>query len=293
MEKFTQAFKAYAKASGADLVGVASIDRFEGVLPQHDPRLIFPEAKSVVVVGRRITRGTLRGLEEGTQFQNYTLYGYNWLDNRFVAITTFRTAEYLEDNGWEAVPLVPLPPDIPPMGISVKPDLPPPNVLVNIEHAAVCAGLGEIGYAGFFLSPQFGPRQRLQAILTDAELEPDPIFEGELCDGSPEEHAALCPLGAISADQQQVLEICGKKMVVGEIDYAKCRECENGAKTNLYYPAANPDRLGAVCARSCVARLEEAGKVGNQFQSPFRKREPWAVVSKRVFSKSPIDDRWV
>jgi hypothetical protein len=44
----------------------------------------------VVVLGRRITRGTLRGVEEGTQFSNYRLYGYDWLDNRFVASTTRR-----------------------------------------------------------------------------------------------------------------------------------------------------------------------------------------------------------
>ena len=41
----------------------------------------------------------MRGLEEGTQFLNYTLYGYDWLDNRFVAHTTFQAAEFLEDLG--------------------------------------------------------------------------------------------------------------------------------------------------------------------------------------------------
>ena len=52
-------------------------------------------------------------------------------------------------------------------------------------------------------------------------------------------------------------------MVVGKIDYAKCRECENGAKVNLYYPAANPDRLGAVCARSC----QKARSVGGRLEA--------------------------
>ena len=223
-------------------------------------------------------------MEEGTQFSNYSLYGYDWLDNRFVAITTFRAAEFLEDNGWEAVPLMPLPPEIPPMGISVKPDLPPPNVLVDLEDAAVRAGLGEIGYAGFFLSPQYGPRQRFQAILTDAVLEPDPIYEGQLCDRDPQAHEALCPLGAIDAAGAEILDICGKKMPVARVDTAKCRLCENGAKPSLYHSSGKPDRLGAICARSCLARLEEAGRLDNTFHAPFRKRDPWTVVRGRAFA---------
>jgi epoxyqueuosine reductase QueG len=288
MDDLTGALRAHARACGADLIGIAHIDRFEGVLPQHDPRFIFPEARSVVVIGRRITRGTLRGLEEGTQFLNYTLYGYDWLDNRFVATTTFQTAEFLEDHGWEAVPLMPLPPEIPPMGISVKADLPPPNVLVDLEDAAVRAGLGEIGYARIFLSPQYGPRQRFQAILTDAVLAPDPIYEGQICDRDPQAHEAFCPLGAIDPAGQEVLEICGKEMLIAKVDYAVCGSCENGAKSNLYHPSGKPDRLGAICVRSCLARLEEAGRLGNTFHTSFRKRRPWAVVRGRVFADDPL-----
>ncbi len=37
---------------GADLVGVAGLDRFEGVRPNEEPREIFPEARSLIVIGR-------------------------------------------------------------------------------------------------------------------------------------------------------------------------------------------------------------------------------------------------
>ena len=66
--QFTAAFKEYARSVGADLVGIANIERFEDVAPNRHPSSIFPEARSVVMIGKRITRGTLRGLEEGTQF---------------------------------------------------------------------------------------------------------------------------------------------------------------------------------------------------------------------------------
>ena len=43
-------------------------------------------------------------------------------------------------------------------------------------------GLGEIGWSKVFIHPVFGPRVRIGNILTDAELEPDPILEpGTLC----------------------------------------------------------------------------------------------------------------
>ena len=60
--------KQYAKSFGADIVGITSLDRFEGVPAQMDPRFIMPEAKSMIVMGFRVMRGSLRGIEEGTFF---------------------------------------------------------------------------------------------------------------------------------------------------------------------------------------------------------------------------------
>jgi len=288
VDNLTQAVKEHARQSGADLVGIAGIARFKDVHPQHNPLSIMPEAKSVIVVGRRITRGTLRGVEEGTNLGLYGMYGYDWLDNRFVAITTFRTAEFIEDHRWEAVPLAPLPPQIPPSGIPVKPGLPAPNVMVDLEDAAVRAGLGEIGYCRAFLSPRFGPRQRFQAILTDAELEPDPILEAPICQRCLDPQK-ICPLGAIHGEQETTLDICGKRMVVAEIDYSICRNCKNGARPNSYHASAPPDRLAALCTRTCLSQLEKLGKLENKFENPFRKRAPWAAVVKWEYKEGDLE----
>lgn len=53
----SQMVKDAAIAAGADLCGVGSMDRFEGVPKEMDPRYIFPEAKSVVGMVFRIPRG--------------------------------------------------------------------------------------------------------------------------------------------------------------------------------------------------------------------------------------------
>ena len=274
MKEFTEELKTFTRDRGADLFGIASIDRFEEMPKEKHPAMIFPETKSVVVIGRRITRGTLRGVEEGTQFNNYDLFGYSWLNDRFTALTTYETVEFLENSGWESVPLPPLPVQTPPMGVPVRVDQPPPNVMLDFDDAAVRAGLGEIGYCGVFLSREFGPRQRFQLILTDAELEPDPIATEPICD---RDMACVetCPLSAINSEKETELDICGKKMVVTQVDFSKCRECKNGARPNMYHGSGSPDRLAAVCVRSCVDYLDRAKKLTKTFHNPFRQRPVW------------------
>jgi epoxyqueuosine reductase QueG len=281
MQESAEELKKFARKLGADLVGVANIDSFNELPINKHPKAIFPEANSVVVLGRRISRGALRGVEEGTQFNTYRLYGYSWLEDRFLAYVTYEVAVFLEDEGWEAVPLPGLPSEIPPMGIPVRPDKPPPNVFIDVEDAAVRAGLGEIGYCGVLLTPEFGPLQRLQIILTDARLKPDPILQQTVCDRCGV-CAKYCPLGAFIGERG--LSICGKRMVVAEIDYSKCRICKNGALPNRHYDSARPDRIAAVCVRSCLDHLEREGRIKRRLREPFRKREPWVLdeLGRRV-----------
>jgi len=279
MTSFTLQFKSHVKGNGADLVGIASIDRFKELGANRNPASIFPEVRSVIVIGKRIVRGAIRGVEEGTSFDLYDMYGRNWLNNRNLAMTTFKAGEFLEDNGWEAVPLPNLPPQTPPMGIAVREGQPAPNIMLDLDDAAVRAGLGEIGYCGLFLSPEFGPRQRFQMILTDANLDPDPILTAPVCPGC-REHASFCILGAISPAAEQTLSICGKDMVVAGIDHARCNSCKNGATPNRMHPFGHADRIAAICTRSCIAFLEETDAIQNTFHNAFRKRSPWGIIDE-------------
>jgi epoxyqueuosine reductase QueG len=49
------------------------------------------------------------------------------------------------------------------------------------RHAATRAGLGEFGYNNVVLTSEFGPRQRFNSIVTDAELVPDPLITEPIC----------------------------------------------------------------------------------------------------------------
>lgn len=250
------------------------MDRFEDVPAKNSPHVIFPDATAVVIIGRRITRGTLRGWEEGTNRDIYELFGYSWLDKQFLALTTFEATEWIEDNGWEATPIMSYPPEMPAQGVPVREGQPGPNVNLDMDYAAVAAGLGEIGLHGVFLSPEFGPRQRFQAIITDAPLDPDPLCEREVCGGCML-CVQSCPLGAIDGDDTTEVNIAGKCMTVGAVDFDKCKRCPNGARGNLYHPTGRPDRIAALCTRTCVDALERGEKLTKTFRLPFRQREAW------------------
>ena len=281
MQTFTAELKEVARGAGADLVGVARIARFEDVTAEHHPASIFPEVRSVIVLAKRITRGCLRGVEEGTQFSLYATYAMNWLPDRFMALTTVTVASFLEDQRWEAVPLPELPPQVPAMGVAVKPGLPRPNVMLDFADAAVRAGLGQIGFTGELMTPQFGHLQRVQIVLTDAELDGDPMCAQPVCDRCGE-CVRACPLGAISSTPARTLTICGTTAALAKIDSALCLRCKNGAWPNRSHPSGAPDRLAAACMRACVCHLEKTNRLEKRFRQPFRQRAAWMVGDNGV-----------
>jgi len=266
--------KEYAKSIGADLIGFASKARFEDVTPEENPFTIFPEGKTVILLGKRITRGTLRGIEEGTNFGDYSMFGSSWLDDNINSLMCYEITRYLEDRNHEAVPVFPNPTEAKGMGIPVSEGKCAPNVTPDFQYAVVACGLGEIGYCGEILTPEFGPRQRWQMVITDAEIAEDQILEDSICTFC-KKCAKVCPLGAIQGTEE--IEICGKSMKVGIIDYNLCKKCKNGAFGNRLLKNAKPDRLAALCVRTCIHELDSQKKVENTFEKPFRKREAWAI----------------
>lgn len=276
------------KREGIDLIGFAPKSRFDSLPERLNPFTIFPEGKTVIMVGKRICRGALRGVEEGTNFTDYSLFGKNWLEDEFLSIATYGLVNAIEDEGYEACPLFPNPCEIGPTGVSVAAGRAEPNVFPDFEYAAVACGLCEISYSGLLMSKKFGSRQRFHMIITDAEIEPTPILTESICDGCMK-CAKACPLGAISETETETIEICGKKMTVAKIDYNKCKICKNGACPSRFSPKAKPDRIAALCNRTCVNHESEAGIVENKFESPFRVRDAWALDETGSFAERDTD----
>lgn len=290
--------KKYAREYGADLVGIASMDRFEGAPKQMDPRYIFPDAKAMVVLGFRVLRGCLRGIEEGTFFIPYVSMGYGGINKVYAPMTLWNTCKWIEDEGYEAVPIANEFRYTSNNSRPVSPDKPQPDVMPHLRIAAFCAGLGEIGYSKMLLTPEFGPRQRLAALLTDAPLEPDPLFEGKLCDRCMC-CARACTGQAISQEKTVKVTVAGRELEWAEIDYDKCSRYFEGASAEhnpfiatkedeekfknkkqdiwAYDGYARALEGSAGCTRACMIHLEQLGQLKNAFKNPFRKRKPWRL----------------
>ena len=78
---------------------------------------------------------------------------------------------------------------------------------ISHRHAAAAAGLGEFGWSGLLITPEYGPRVRFLSLITEAELEPTPLYHGpKLCDRCGE-CIRHCPSKALSAEIKGITKI--------------------------------------------------------------------------------------
>ncbi len=315
----SEGIKRLAKSLGADLVGIASMDRFEGAPANQDPRYIQPDAKACIVLAFRVPRGYYRGIEEGTFFSVYTTMGYAGINEVFGPIILRELVCYLEDEGYESVPLPNIylrssayfdkGPNDPSVSVPVSPDKPCPDVMIDMRVAAYAAGLGEFGWSKVFLTPEFGPLQRFAALLTTAPLEPDPIFEGKICDRCMS-CARACTGKAISMTEADHITIAGHVVEYAKVDLKACSIAYRGGDPDynpfldskvkyedykdLYFGSPVLEeavhipkymRHGSAlegargCMRECYAHLERVGRLTKKFSTPFRKPgwKPWKI----------------
>ena len=234
--KAAEMVKKQALAFGADAVGIGNIDRWEGVPTQMDPRQIMPEAKSIIGMVFRVNRGSLRGVEEGTFFSNYSAMGYGGITYLYMPMNVINTSKYIEDRGYEAIPyghqsdwrMIDGEGFQRDGSIPVAPGKAAPDVMLHLRTSAFLCGLGEIGLSKMFLSPQFGPRNRVGMIITDLDLEPDPIYEGpELCNKC---GACVreCPAQAFNPDKMIKVNLAGHEVEWADIDCEACDICFRG-----------------------------------------------------------------
>ena len=304
--------KEAARRLGADCVAIGSIDRWDTAPIQMDPKQIMPRAKSIIAMGFRVFRGSLRGIEEGTYFSNYSAMGYGGITYLYMPMTVINLCKIIEDAGYEAVPYGH---QSDWRGIDnagqrrehysrpVAPGKPIPDIMIHLRIAAYLCGLGEIGYSKMLLTPEFGPRQRIGVIITELELEPDPIMEpGTICTRC---MACVreCPGNCISPTKTVKVKLAGHDVEWGEIDIDRCNYFFTGAEkveegetgdyngekykpnpiSPFYHKPRNLYNTGQAvcgargCTRACMISLESQGKLKNKFENPFRTQKPWTM----------------
>jgi epoxyqueuosine reductase len=191
--------KEFARASGADLVGIAPVERFEKAPKGFHPRDLLPNAESVIVIGKRFPLGALRGNSKGAITKTYeTLF---WILDR----CAYEISSFLEKRGGQAIPI---PADAPYMHWDA--DKQEGRGDFSHRHAAVLAGLGSLGKNTLLLTPEFGNRVNLVSILTDLSFEADPLLETGLCIPDCDRCIKACPANAIQGEGTVIQKECRK-----------------------------------------------------------------------------------
>lgn len=196
-----EAVKSYLRGKGADLAGIASLERFPADASNRDPRPHYRRAQSVIVFARRVafSSATPYPSVAGLQFGDYTLEAQ-------LNELAYELSLWLEDAGVIAMPM-PAGRDVVSYEVQQRPPLEPKITLkgsFDLRFAAVMAGLGQIGANGLLINERLGSRIRLGAVLCAAELEPDEPkkFGGELpdfCETCGLRCVRACPAKALSA----------------------------------------------------------------------------------------------
>ena len=209
--------KAIALSMGADLVGVASLERFNGAPLGFNPADIMPRAKTVVVMAKKMPDQLVYG-ELATAYTNTFQALIRKLDEIACDLAVF-----LEKRGGRAMPI---PADDPCTYWDAK------NCRgmgdLSHKHAAQAAGVGILGKNSLLITPQFGNRVHLVSVITDLDLEPDPLVEDDLCPQKCRLCLDACPPGALKGGQVVIQKPCrefvGKTLPNGNWVYA-CWEC--------------------------------------------------------------------
>lgn len=167
--------KEYILSIGADVCGIANIDRFYEAPEGFHPRDIFSGCKSVIVFGMALPKGL-------TKIEPRLIYGhFNYGTCPEVDWIALRAAKEIERlRGGYAVPL----PSDGPYEYWDAERL-EGRGLISMKHAAVLAGLGTLGKNTLLINEEYGNLLTLGVVLADLDLASDPLAESiciESCD---------------------------------------------------------------------------------------------------------------
>ena len=156
--------KSLARSLGADLCGIAGVDRFAHAPQGYHPRDVMPACRSVISFACRFPVGTLHC---------NTPVPYTRVRNSITAKMdriALDLCMHLDSAGFLAAP-------IPTNESEWDARTERWRSIISQKHAAQAAGLGTIGRHSLLITPEFGSMVWLGAVLTDAVLSPDPLLE--------------------------------------------------------------------------------------------------------------------
>jgi epoxyqueuosine reductase QueG len=241
---FTDALEAEARRLGADVTGVTSIGRLQGVARQvalafngedvldakdasqiftpyepvvtarkrhvPDPAALLPNGKSVLVFGVALPHGSVE-ITARTPAESVGPYAFALYENlNYLRRIALRLTLWLSRQGVKAVCST----DLLDTGSSTaSPRGAIPDLFSN-RFEAWAAGLGRFAKAGFLVNPEFGTNVRYMAVVVDRELRESPMladFRPGLCAACGDRCVAVCATqafgGEVAVDMGDVRDV--------------------------------------------------------------------------------------
>ncbi|MBN1632296.1 MAG: epoxyqueuosine reductase [Thermoleophilia bacterium] len=243
--------KKLAAECGADLCGIAPVERFADAPAGFHPHDVFPGARSVVAFAVRMP-------DSGFASRNpvpYTFFATHALDE--VSRITYELVARLDRMGVVAVPVPSQPYEYWDASTMTG------KGIISLRHIAAAAGLGTITRNHLLTGRRYGNRVALGAVLLDVEVAPDPPCLDPRCPDGCNLCRDYCPVGAISDKG---------------VDQKLCRSVAEGLNERGFYLY-----WCRVCREKCplsrgegdpepAAPAEQAGSPTKELESP---REGW------------------
>ena len=167
---------------GADLCGIASMDRFDDAPKGHHPLDVLPTCKSVISFGCRFPVGTLVCRSD---------VPYTRVRNSITPKMDAMALDFCIEMEKRQVVCVPIPTNESQWDERTGRY----RSIVSQKHIAQAAGLGSIGRHSLLITPEYGSMVWLGAVLCEQELEPDEMKE-PVCDGC-NLCVSACPVNAL------------------------------------------------------------------------------------------------
>ena len=257
-----QSILKYAQGLGATLVGVAPVarwDEYGEVEEAYRPAAIWPEAKSVIVLGVPVLLPTVESTPSINYVELYTT------SNILLDQIAYRLAVHLTENGHGAIFL--------PRDAYGDIEILVRKPLAAFSHvfAGKYAGLGTIGYSHVLLNEKYGPRVRYVSVFTSLELAPDAVVEKELClkCGVCQR---VCPSQAFTTREDRI---------IADMDKVACAKHHAQLRKEKRYPCG-------ICIKVCPV-----GKDRDIFNSKDTKLYLEEKEAISLNSEDPRYKRWV
>ncbi len=185
MTMLSEELRAFGVARGADDFGIVSAEAYEAKVPNlQKPSTTAAGMRSIIAFTKHMLTGAFATRDIPIQSLN-SHYAIDQCER-----LSFEIGAWLEDRGFLAVPV---PPEAADMDLQRA-----PAGTLDLKWVCEEANIGQVGLDLNFLSPGYGARVYLGAVMTDAPLDPTPPLGEELCPGMKcGRCAVICPTEAI------------------------------------------------------------------------------------------------